>query len=56
MIDACGVAGGRHPGQGIGAAGAAYMNTSKSTEGDLGSKLPTLNTNTVWKAGETYVP
>lgn len=30
VIDSCGVAGGRFPGMGIGAAGAAYMNTSLS--------------------------
>lgn len=39
VIDACGVAGGRHLGQGPGGAGADYMNTSLSKEGDLGSQV-----------------
>jgi hypothetical protein len=42
VIDACGVAGGRLLGQGVGGAGAAYMNTSLSKEGDLGSQLPPM--------------
>lgn len=51
VIDACGVAGGRHPGMGIGGAGAAYMNTSLSKQGDLGSSLPPMKPQAVWKAG-----
>ena len=32
MIDACGMAGGRYPGQGHGGAGADYMNTTLSKQ------------------------
>jgi len=51
VIDACGVAGGRIPGQGWGAAGADYMNTSLSKQGDLGSSLPPMPAQASWKAG-----
>jgi hypothetical protein len=51
VIDACGVAGGRHPGQGAGGAGADYMNTSLSKQGDLGSKLPAMKPTATWKVG-----
>ena len=51
VIDACGIAGGLHPGQGIGGAGADYMNTSLSRQGDAGSKLPAMAPQAVWKAG-----
>ena len=54
MIDSCGTAGGRHPGQGGGGAGADYMNTTLTKQGDVGSKLPPLETNTVWTAGVAY--
>jgi len=51
VIDACGTAGGRHPGQGFGAAGADYMNTSLAKQGDLGSQLPPMPAQASWKAG-----
>lgn len=51
VIDSCGTAGGRFPGQGWGAAGADYMNTSLAKQGDLGSKLPAMPAQAVWKAG-----
>ena len=38
VIDSCGVAGGRFPGQGIGGAGAQFQNTSLAKMGDMGSK------------------
>ena len=43
MIDPCGVAGGRIPGQGIGGAGASFQNSSVAKMGDMGSKLPPLH-------------
>jgi len=51
VIDSCGVAGGRLPGQGSGSAGADYRNTSNAKLGDKGSKLPPRPSGTVWKAG-----
>lgn len=51
VIDACGVAGGRLKGQGPGAAGADYQNTSHARRGDRGSLLPRNPTNTTWTAG-----
>ena len=51
VIDACGVAGGRLPGQGAGTAGADYMNTSNAKLGDKGSMLPPLTSGVVWTAG-----
>lgn len=51
VIDPCGVAGGRFPGQGHGGAGADYMNTSLSKQGDQGSKLPAMASQATWKAG-----
>jgi hypothetical protein len=51
VLDACGVAGGRRPGQGDGGAGAAYANTSNARLADLGSKLPARPSGTVWAAG-----
>lgn len=51
VIDACGVAGGRLPGQGTGGAGAQYENTSLAHEGEQGSDLPSLATHVNWKAG-----
>lgn len=53
VIDSCGVAGGRLPGQGAGAAGADYQNTSFAKLGDVGSKLPPLLSGTVWTAGSS---
>ena len=55
MIDSCGSAGGRLPGQGGGGYGAGYVNTTHSKIGDLGSKtLPVHDTGTVWAAGKQY--
>lgn len=55
VIDSCGSAGGRLPGQGAGGFGAGYVNTAHSKVGDLGSKtLKRLPTNTSWAAGKTY--
>lgn len=53
VIDACGMAGGRHPGQGIGGAGAQYQNTSLAKEGEYGSKLPGMPPQATWKAGDS---
>lgn len=54
MIGACGSAGGRLPGQPIGAAGAQFRNTSRIKEGNLGSKLPPMPSQALWKAGHSY--
>jgi len=51
VIDSCGTAGGRLPGQGQGSAGASYTPTKNAKVGDYGSKLPPLLTGTVWEAG-----
>ena len=55
MIDACGVAGGRWPGQGLGGFGASYVNTTASAVGMLGSALPKLRhpPPPVWRVGST---
>jgi len=53
MIDSCGMAGGRYPGQGTGGAGAQYQNTSIAKEGDMGSKLPLGPAEVTWKAGSS---
>jgi hypothetical protein len=53
VTDGCGTAGGVLPGQGQGGAGASYTDTKFVTHGDLGSKLPPLDTGVVWKAGES---
>lgn len=47
----CGTAGGMLPGQPQGGAGASYTDTVLVKHGDLGSKLPPLDTGVVWKAG-----
>ena len=47
VIDSCGTAGGRHPGQGIGGAGAQFQNSSVAKQGDLGSHLPRWRTSCV---------
>ena len=47
VIDSCGTAGGRLPGQGQGSAGASYVETINAKVGDSGSKLPPLPTGTV---------
>ena len=54
LIDACGSAGGRHPGQGTGGAGAQFENTSVAKEGDLGSQLPMGPSRASWVAGGHY--
>jgi hypothetical protein len=54
MIDSCGMAGGRFPGQSTGGAGAQYQNTSLAKEGDMGSKLPAMASQATWKAGSSY--
>eukprot|EP00041_Stephanoeca_diplocostata_P025537 m.670883 g.670883 ORF g.670883 m.670883 type:complete len:425 (-) comp22767_c0_seq24:1317-2591(-) len=54
VIDSCGAAGGRLPGQGPapgGGAGATYVNTSNAKLSDVGSKLPPLMSGTVWSVG-----
>ena len=54
VIDSCGSAGGRYPGQSIGGAGAQYQNTSLAAEGEAGSQLPAMKAQAVWKAGANY--
>jgi len=54
VIDACGSAGGRFPGQPTGGAGAQYQNTTLAKEGDAGSKLPGMAPQAIWKAGGSY--
>jgi hypothetical protein len=50
VIDSCGMAGGRHPGQGHGQAGADYHSTPNAPLGTFGSKLPPRPTGTVrWR-------
>lgn len=52
VIDSCGSAGGRLPGQGIGNAGRGFQNSSEAKLADMGSKtLKPLSTGTVLKAG-----
>jgi len=54
VIDPCGSAGGRHPGQGNGGFGAQYQDTTNAKVGDLGSKtLPVTSSGTKWTAGST---
>ena len=52
VIDACGSAGGRWPGQGKGGAGAQFYNSSLAKQGDMGSKLPQMPSQASWRAGE----
>jgi hypothetical protein len=54
MIDPCGSAGGRLPGMPTGGAGAQYRNTSLAKTGDLGTKLPPMPAQAVWRAGVAY--
>lgn len=55
VIDSCGSAGGRLPGQGNGGYGAAYVNTTHAKVGDLGSKtLKAAPTGLQWTIGEEY--
>ena len=51
VIDSCGTAGGRLPGEGDGGYGASYQNTTHAKVGDYGSKLPKLPASVSWKAG-----
>ena len=54
VIDACGSAGGRWPGMGLGGAGAQFQNNSFAREGDKGSTLPALASQAEWVAGASY--
>jgi len=55
VIDSCGSAGGRLPGQGKGGFGADYVNTTNVKIGDLGSKTLKLSPSGVkWIAGKEY--
>lgn len=55
VIDSCGTAGGRKPGQGVGGFGAGYVNTTHVKVGDLGSKtLPPRPTGVEWAVGKEY--
>lgn len=51
VIDACGAAGGRFPGQGTGGAGAQFQNSSLAKAGDVGSRLPAMPPQAAWRAG-----
>ena len=51
VIDACGSAGGRFPGQGTGGAGAQFQNSSFAEAGDVGSKLPATPPQATWRTG-----
>lgn len=55
VIDSCGSAGGRLPGQGDGGFGAAYVNTTHAKVGDLGSlTLKKKATGVEWATGVEY--
>jgi hypothetical protein len=51
VIDSCGTAGGRLPGQAQGGAGASYTPTVNAKVGDSGSSLPPMDTGTTWTVG-----
>jgi len=51
VIDACGSAGGRFPGQGVGGAGAQFQNSSVAKAGDFGSQLPSMTSQATWARG-----
>jgi len=53
VIDTCGIAGGRLPGQGAGGFGAQYQNTTHAKLGDRGSKLAPMPSQASWKVGAT---
>jgi len=53
VIDSCGIAGGRLPGQGPGGFGAGYRNTTNAKLGDRGSKLDPIASQATWTAGST---
>mmetsp|Transcript_31562 Transcript_31562/g.87000 ORF Transcript_31562/g.87000 Transcript_31562/m.87000 type:complete len:412 (+) Transcript_31562:58-1293(+) len=55
VIDSCGSAGGRLPGQGNGSFGAVYVNSTHAKVGDLGSQtLKPRPTGVEWAAGSEY--
>jgi hypothetical protein len=55
VIDSCGSAGGRLPGQGNGGFGAQYVNTTNAKVGDLGSQtLKPRPTGVKWTVGVEY--
>ncbi len=51
VINSCGSAGGRLPGQGPGGAGANYQNNSIAYLGMPGTELPQMEPQATWKAG-----
>lgn len=51
VINSCGSAGGRLPGQGPGGAGANYQNNSIAYLGMPGTDLPQMEPQATWKAG-----
>merc|ERR1711964_482840 len=53
VIDACGSAGGRFPGQAIGGAGAQFQNNTLVKEGDAGTRLPFGPSRATWAAGSS---
>jgi hypothetical protein len=53
VIDSCGSAGGRLPGQGVGGFGATYTNTTHTKVGDFGSTLPHTPSGIEWTSGST---
>lgn len=53
VINSCGSAGGRLPGQGPGGAGANYQNNSIAYLGMPGTELPQMPPQATWKAGST---
>jgi len=53
VIDSCGIAGGRMPGQGHGIEGADYHSTVNAPLGMRGSALPPRRSGTVWAAGSS---
>lgn len=54
VIDACGSAGGRFPGQSTGGAGAQFQNSSVARQGDAGSRLPMGPIQATWTTGRSY--
>jgi lytic starch monooxygenase len=54
VIDSCGSAGGRIPGQGAGGFGATYTNTTNAKLGDLGSQTLQALDGPEWVAGGDY--
>ncbi len=52
VLDSCGIAGGRVPGEGQGGYGAVYTNTTHAKLGDSGSALPHYPAGVTWRAGD----